>query len=507
MADWYLSTAAHMAIPIWVANTAYTVGQFLRPTTLSSFQQNRGAWRCTTAGTTGATEPNFNGSPGPNDVVASGTANFTNVTGVGTYGWSAAAYDIMSLSPSNYNRVVAGDRVFVSSDHNEAYVGTPQLLWGTNNGFGNARFISVNRAGSVPPVAADELAGAYMSTTSTLTYDNWINAFYQGMTFEHIGGNIYFGANGSKTNYFKNCSIYPSVNAATKFLNNGACGLVLENTTLRFGNTGQGFGIGSYPWDITWLDTPSAIAGSNIPTSLFTENNGTGYSTVNLRGVDLSALNTTLFTPYPSGINNFSKILLTDCKINSAVVRFATPGNTGSPNSEVELINCHDGTNIINERHNCAGAVTTERTTVLTGGPTDAQGAFSLKLVSTTRSDIIDHPVASFWLDIENSIIGVSRTATVEITGAVALNTDEIRMAVQYLGTAGSARTSIVDTWRAIVAVAAHPTSSVTWTSGAATKQYLRVTFTPQVAGRVRARVYLGKISTTVYVNPQIALA
>jgi hypothetical protein len=51
-------------------------------------------------------------------------------------------------------------------------------------------------------------------------------------------------------------------------------------------------------------------------------------------------------------------------------------------------------------------------------------------------------------------------------------------------------------------------TSTVTWTSSPATpqKQKLVVTFTPRVAGRVRGQVRLGRASTTVYVNPVIAI-
>jgi hypothetical protein len=51
-------------------------------------------------------------------------------------------------------------------------------------------------------------------------------------------------------------------------------------------------------------------------------------------------------------------------------------------------------------------------------------------------------------------------------------------------------------------------TSTATWNSSPATpvKQHLQVTFTPQVAGRVRGQVRLGKPSTTVYVDPVITI-
>jgi hypothetical protein len=51
-------------------------------------------------------------------------------------------------------------------------------------------------------------------------------------------------------------------------------------------------------------------------------------------------------------------------------------------------------------------------------------------------------------------------------------------------------------------------TSTATWNSSPATpvKQRLQFTFTPQIAGRVRGQVRLGKPSTTVYVDPVITI-
>jgi hypothetical protein len=56
---------------------------------------------------------------------------------------------------------------------------------------------------------------------------------------------------------------------------------------------------------------------------------------------------------------------------------------------------------------------------------------------------------------------------------------------------------------------AAVTASTATWNSSPATpvKQKLVVTFTPRQAGRVRGQVRLGRASTTVYVNPIIAIA
>jgi hypothetical protein len=123
MADWYVSSVAYTAIPQWQASTAYTVGQIIRPVTplLSGTIPLLWTYRCTVAGTSGASEPNWASAGNNNSTLTSGGATFTNVAGQSTYGWSAAAGSLYSLSTNpGYNRIVVGDRAFVSSDHSES---------------------------------------------------------------------------------------------------------------------------------------------------------------------------------------------------------------------------------------------------------------------------------------------------------------------------------------------------------------------------------------------------
>jgi hypothetical protein len=208
--------------------------------------------------------------------------------------------------------------------------------------------------------------------------------------------------------------------------------------------------------------------------------------------------------------NQAVKLLLDGCRIASAVTRFTLSSTGCCTNDEVELVNCFDGTNTLNERYAAAGALTTERSTILSGGATDNVGAFSLKLVSNTNADKFVLPLESFWFDVDNLAIGSAKTATVEVISSTTLNNDDIRLQVEYMGTTGTTRTSFVDSGLAtpLTASAALSTSTATWGSPPSTpvKQLLQVTFTPQVAGRVRGRVRLGKTSTTVWVNPQLTL-
>jgi hypothetical protein len=413
-------------------------------------------------------------------------------------------------------RFAAGDRMFVSSDHSETQ--TTNTIYGSGNGSGgynSSQVLSVNRAGSVPPVAADLTPGATVTVGTgllTLTIETLFPLYHYGISYVYTGtgtSSIVVSNTAFKTNYFDSCQLY--LNTATAnchIICLGASTMILNNSTLRFGNAGQTIATSTssgQTLEIIWLNTPSAIAGATIPTTLFAAA-AANPLLVTARGVDLSAITGTLAGNSATG----SKYLFDSCRIASGVARY---NSTGVANTRdlVELINCYDGTNIINESYQPAGAVTTERTITLSGGATDDVGVFSHKLVSGTNVDKYVNPLNSFWMDVENTVVGSSKTATVEIISSLTLNNDDISLLLEYQGTSGSSVASFANTLPATVLTtnAAVTASTATWNSSPATpqKQKLVVTFTPQVAGRVRGQVRLGRASTTAYVNPLITIA
>jgi hypothetical protein len=233
-----------------------------------------------------------------------------------------------------------------------------------------------------------------------------------------------------------------------------------------------------------------------------------GIFLVTCRGVDLSAVVGTLMSIQGSNLS-FNKVLLDSCKIASSVTRISSPTNSTGTGDEIELVNCYDGANVINERHTVAGDVTADRSTYLSGGAQDDIGNYSMKLASSSRSDFATFPLDCFALDVENTVTGSSKTATVEVISSSTLNNNDIRLLLEYMGTSGNPIASFIDTLvNTLTASSALPSSSSTWNSPPSTpqKQLLQVTFTPQRAGRVRGLVRLGKVSTTVWVNPQIAI-
>lgn len=499
MSDWYVSSAAWTAIAQFAASGAYTVGQIVRPLTAPAFAAQF-AFRCTTAGTA-STEPAW---PATNNAtVTTGGATFTNVTGQAAYGWSAAAGNLFCLTGGGgAARQAIGDRFFLSSDHTETNTAANSYGYsGGPGGYGVIQFISVNRAGSVPPAPGDTLSGAtiYANGSGQFTFDNPTNTYWQGVTI-NFGGTcsaLSFGLNGSRGFYLRNCAINFTTSTTTAYIIAGnPTNIVLDNTTLQFNNAGQYIRFINF-WDFRWLG--GSFLGT-APTTLF--NIFQPSAPITCRGVDLSVITTALFT---SGSNTV-KALFDSCRIASGVTRISMSAPTLT-DDEVELVNCYDGTNIIAERHTNAGDLTTNRSTTLVGGAQDDVGLFSHQMVSSSRADMLSMTLDGFWMDVENTYVGSTRTATVEIVSSASLNTTDISLTLEYLGTSGSSLAAVAGTLaNALTAAAALPTSTATWNSPPSTPvyQHIQTTFTPQQAGRVRGVVRLGKPSTTVYLNPQI---
>ena len=501
MADWYVSSVAYAATPVFQISHAYVVGDIIRPTT--SIQSTMWVFRVTTAGTSAASEPSWTTTN--NGTTTSGSAVFTNVTAQSAYGWAAAGGNLRSIGGT---RPVAGDRVFLSSDHSESVSST---TWQVGTAaFGLIQIISVNRAGSVPPVAADILAGATLiSSAGNAQPDAACDLYWQGVTFSSAS-HIAFNSSGLKTHNLKNCALVLNNATSTSRIGtaSGPAKVILDNTTMQFGATGQAIGAsGGSTLELLWINTPTPFVGATLPTTLITTSNASSI-TVTCRGIDLSAITGTLLATTTTSY--MFKVLLDSCKIASGVTRYAAPTASMVAYDEIELVNCYNGTSYISERHTAAGAVTTDFSTTLSGGAADDVGNYSHKLVSASRSDFAVLTLDGFWLDVENTLTGSSKTATIEIISSGSLNNNDIKLQLQYMGTAGSSLASFVESLATVLTpAAALSSSSATWNSPPATpqKQLLQVTFTPQVAGRVRGLVKLGKVSTTVWVNPQITIS
>jgi hypothetical protein len=434
---------------------------------------------------------------------------WSGATGTGTGASWANAYVLLGTA---FSGKVAGDIFYVAHDHAETTAAA--LTIGTAGTTAiPSKVICANRSGSVPPVSADRRTTGSVVTTgnSSITFSTGCT-HYDGIIF--IAGNSTGVANispGGSSVWvrFDNCSLQIGSTGAGAINVGGAGGVQsnyveLNNTTISFSAVGQSIQIAGGLF--RWRNTVAALIGAQVPTTVFTPGTGRG-GLVECIGVDLSAAGSGKTIVGALAAANPIPYRFVDCKLDAAVTKSAVPLAHGSTEIDFTRYGA-SGVNYTVFRHRISGTLDHETTIVRTGGASDGTTPIAWKIITTancTYSVPFECPPIAIW----NITVGSAVTATIEGIwggGAVPLDND-IWIEVEYLGSSATPQGSFVNDGTAdLLATAANQTSSaVTW-GGSTTKFKLNVTFTPQQAGWIYARVKCAKASSTFYIDPLVTL-
>lgn len=505
MAAWYVSSAAYTAVTQWAALTSYSIGDLRRQLAAPSVGNER-VFRCTTAGVSLGSEPTWNLGKGATTTDGA-LLVWTEVTGDSAYNWTAPHARIANAISWG----AAGDTYYLSSDHAETQ-STALTITFKGSTTTPDRCLSVNRAGSVPPVAADLTTGAAITTTGASALIIGGSFYAYGITFNCATGAT--GANLTASNanpgfsVYENCTFKVVGTGSTNRLtaiNSASARCEWRNCTVSFGATGQGIGMSGR---LVWINTPSAIQGATLPTTLFPLGSTSITGSI-LSGVDLSALSGK--TMFAAGFPN--PIDVVGCRFPSSFTVIGAP-TAGIYAGPVRVIGCNSASSAEkNEIYAYAGVLTTETVIVRTAGASDGNTAYSYKIVTSANAKR-DFPLETFEGVLWNNSTGSSKTLTIHtVTDNVTLKDDEIWVEVEYLGSSATpVATLITDAAATVLTAGANQAddSGEAWTTtglGTPVKQKLEVTFTPQMAGLIRWRVRVAKASTTVYVCPKPDLA
>lgn len=432
----------------------------------------------------------------------------SNAAGAGTGADWANAYTTLGAATA---AKAAGDVFFVAHNHAESAAAAKNINFPGTAASPNYCYC-VTSAGSVPPVAADLRTTATITTTGANAINLGGYVYCYGVTFSAGSGasnaSIQFcNTLGSELMWFQSCGFVLGGTGTSSRLNqNSASGQVtFSNTTATFNSTSQAFAATGGGGPFIWLNTPSALGGATIPTTLFNISSA-GNWVILLDGVDLSAMGSgkTLFPAITTAVGRHRAI---NCKLGASSTFTTTPS---APGAISDLILCDSGdTNYRQERYTYAGTLTTETTYVRDGGASDGTTPISWKVVTTANAEAAI-PFECFPIAVWNETVGSSVTATIEIESATTLTDKDVWAEFSYLGTSGYPLASGATTGVATPLSTATnlPSSSVTWNGGlgSAVKQYLQVSFTPQEKGDIRAVVKVAKASQTLYIDPKITL-
>lgn len=401
----------------------------------------------------------------------------------------------------------AGDRVLIDSAHTESATSISYTCPGT--AANPCQILSVTPTGTSG--ISSLTAGATFTGSSTGVTLN--GSFYAyGLSIVASGGNITCGSAAASNQTFDTCTFnLSSASAGARMIfgtNTANAGSVtaLRNCVFQTGATGQRI---SYAGDVR-IDGGSWSASGTDPVAAFipygADGGGRG-GTLTVQGFDFSNL--------PSTVNLIG-ISHGGC---TALFRdIIMPASwSGAPISSSDV---KDGHRVEVWRYKVGSAwnrfwlrdtrrdLTPETTIVRTGGASDDDGNYSVKMVTTANCAYPATVARSMPMAVHNTTTGSSLTVTVQIIhdSATALDDDELWVEVEEPD--GTITTDAVAS--VIATPAAQTSSSETWTTTGMSnpnEQELSVTINASIAGPLLVTVCCAKPSTTLYICPKVTVA
>lgn len=425
-------------------------------------------------------------------------------SGAGGTSWATAYTTLAAACTAK----AAGDTFFVAHDHAESGAAAANVtIVSPGTEVTACKIFCVNRAGSVPPVAADLRTTATITSTTTgaILLQGSVAECY-GITFNCGTGSstvsLNAGSSAGRSWRFVNCKfrLPTTSNSARIQFGAGATVTILENCTVQFAAIAQGITVNTNRLVIRNTTAGAFVVGS-IPTVLFLS---AGPNGVMLEGVDLSASGAgkTLFT----AVGGWSADnVLKDCKLGASVTVIGGT-YTGGGGARATVIRSDSGdTNYRSEYYNIWGSQTVETTIVRSGGASDGTTPIAWKIV-TTASTIPVLPFECLPISLWNETVGSPLTVTLQGIwgdGVVPTNAD-IWIEVEYLGTSGSCLGNRATSGEAsMIETAANlPAGSGTW-GGSTTPFAMSATVTPQEKGPITIYVKATKSAATFYIDPK----
>lgn len=411
----------------------------------------------------------------------------------------------------------AGDDIFLSSSHAESTASAVTVnLAGTPSS--PVRIISANDSAEPPTTAT---AGASITTTGSNSLTIRGSAYFYGITFSGASGAVNAGivlndiGSANARQIYESCvfrapgtgsSAWLGVNS-TISSNSDPNWTKWINCTARFGRAAGG--ILSLCGHFIWEGGGIESGGTALTTALFAAPNSGRPLIVSMMGLDLSELGAacSLFTASAAALQVCT---VANCKLPASWSGGLVTG-TKKAQGRYSMYNCDNAdTNYRLWIEDYAGVILDETTIVKTGGASDGTTPIAWRMTTDSNANEAASPLVSDPIAVWVDDVGSSKTIELDFIhdSATALQNDEVWIEVEYLGTSGFPLGAKATDHRAtqLAFPADHASSSATWTTTGLTnpnEQKFSVSFTPQEKGVAHIRVYVGKPSQTIYVDPK----
>ena len=372
---------------------------------------------------------------------------------------------------------------------------------------------------------------AWLGNSSTnrsvgFTHESGKYLYVYGLTLRTAGStadSILLGSSGAdsvddvyESCYFWSGNTGSSVIAVGENNSSNSGRVRFQGCTLRFGARTQYISIRAVKLEV--INCTISVDGTKTDTLVSVTNNG---GSAYFAGCDLSwhgNTGGTALVKYTSANNNHN-IVFENCKFASGWT--ASDADTEPANNDIWVYNCDSGdVHYAFGHYNGFGSCVAYTGVYASDGPTyDGTNKFSWR-IDTTAACSKWTPYISPWISTYHG--GTSAiTPRVEILrdgSATAWKTDEVWGEFSAQATSGSTQSTITDdraTFAEMIAGTAGNQAdgmgTGSWTGEGGTAKSLKVertaSVTPAEIGLLKARVFVGAASSTVYVDPQIRAA
>lgn len=419
----------------------------------------------------------------------------------------AARIDIFAAFGTKFD--APGDLIYLSNHHAETGE-TGNAAFPTLN----SCFLSVDDS-AVPPTAL--LTGAtvtFSSVNNTVVAIGGLSSYWNGITFILVagaatGGSFFVLGSGATTaqaaTIFENCTFNLNTGFTNSFIGVGANTSSSSNNYIEF--RACSFLFSSTSQFVSCCESNVRIIGGSFGASGSAPNNlfvGSTYATVYIQDCDLSNISSNLF--FTNNQIFACRYFLENCKINAGVT--ITNGIQSQLNPGTVALHNSDSaaTNYRYYFSAYAGVVQSETTIVRTGGATNGTTPESWN-ITTNANSFFQTPFESEEIAIWNDNSGSLKTATVCLASNSTLNNNDIWLEIEYPSSSSSPLGAVTTTRMAWLATPVALTADTSvWGGGVTNKYKFQLSFTPQMKGPIKARIYTAKVSTTVYVDPLITI-
>lgn len=492
--------------PTWSTLTgnaafAVTLGQVIK--------RNNGAsiWICSTAGTSGTTEPAW-----PDD-----NAGSTRTDGGGTLVWTClgASYGVLAAPHARFENALvatwgaAGNTFFLADNHTQTQATALTLLLPATQGAPNNVVSFDHLVGSTPPTAFTAGAALAVSGNVGILWKGWGTVegiTCNGGTTSGTSAGLALAEVQSNKLKYRNCTFV--------LRNSSATGIYLGMSTAAASGEVQcescAFTFGSSASQTIFIDGRAIIRNCTFgwttkPNSLFAITQTNKPFDLLIEGCDLSNYDGTLLAW--GALLGLGNCVLKDCKTHASLTLSATPNS--SPNFGPDVIRSDSGNTVYKiARKRYEGDLTVDTTTVRMGGATDLVTPHSWKIVNNaagsgpTLAVPFDLPPITIW----NSITSGNINITLYGAGATTPNIDDLWYEVVYLGDASyplgifatAGKTSVAGTTSAW-----STDSTSSWGGSPAAKWYLTKQIAPRQIGYIYIYLRSAKAGATYYVDPR----